>query len=261
MLTAFFMSLSQAITAAPLKPVDEWKIDQAPATCILSRSYGEGAGRMTLEIWQRPLSTTARIVLRTVSDGKPFQIDDAVIELGPGIEKFDTYYVSDKTPKATPRKTVLNFPAEKLDELKIAATITVKRKKMTSNSFELPDIAAAMEKMAECRQAVAEQWGLSADAPMPANRKPLQPYIKASDFPSNILSPGQEVSPVVLLNINADGRGAGCRVVQSSGVAAIDNLLCPAVTRNARFEKPVDATGKPLPYAMTIEIKYVQTTG
>lgn len=57
-----------------------------------------------------------------------------------------------------------------------------------------------------------------------------------------------EGSAALAIRVTRDGRADSCRVIRSSGDAAVDAGLCPLVTRRLRFAPARDAQGRPIPY-------------
>lgn len=62
-------------------------------------------------------------------------------------------------------------------------------------------------------------------------------------------------SATIALRVEADGSAANCRVVRSSGDAAVDDILCGVATSRLRFSPARDASGR----AIAQDIRYTPT--
>ncbi|MES2119306.1 MAG: hypothetical protein V4513_01865 [Pseudomonadota bacterium] len=55
---------------------------------------------------------------------------------------------------------------------------------------------------------------------------------------------------MVSLRVETSGVPSGCRIVRSSGDAAVDGGLCPLVEARLRFSPALDDQGRPIPYQL-----------
>lgn len=90
-------------------------------------------------------------------------------------------------------------------------------------------------------QAVAPVVGASE----PVARTPLQNFITLDDFPAGVeRSAARAVG--FTLTIGPDGRVTGCRIIASSGSAALDNTTCRLLRSRSRFTPASNPRGTPV---------------
>ncbi|MET1756845.1 energy transducer TonB [Novosphingobium sp. RD2P27] len=68
-------------------------------------------------------------------------------------------------------------------------------------------------------------------------------WVSTDDYPTAALRRGERGTVRFELTVGADGRVADCRVTGSSGFNELDVATCRHVSRRARFEPAVDASG------------------
>jgi TonB family protein len=91
----------------------------------------------------------------------------------------------------------------------------------------------------------------SAPAEAPRIVAPAQPradpqtLISGKDYPASALRKGEQGTVRYLLEIGADGRVRGCRVIRSSGSSSLDSAACRVMTERGRFRPAIDSTGSP----------------
>jgi protein TonB len=90
---------------------------------------------------------------------------------------------------------------------------------------------------------VAGMLGAAVQGPMP--RASYETLFGPADYPTSLVG-GPSPGPVtVRLAVAANGRVAGCAIVQSSGAAALDTATCRLLISRARFIPARDADGNP----------------
>jgi TonB family protein len=95
----------------------------------------------------------------------------------------------------------------------------------------------------------------TASAPAGAARivAPAQPrgdpqsLISGKDYPASALRKGEQGTVRYALEIGADGRVRGCRVIRSSGSSSLDSAACRIMTARRRFRPAIDSQGNPAP--------------
>lgn len=68
-------------------------------------------------------------------------------------------------------------------------------------------------------------------------------WITVADYPAAAIRAGAQGNTAVDLEIGTDGRVTSCRIVESAGMAALDEAACTALRARAHFRPPVDASG------------------
>ena len=76
------------------------------------------------------------------------------------------------------------------------------------------------------------------------------------DYPRAALRANVQGSVVYTLDVDPDGRVAGCRVTRPSGSAELDAATCQIMQSRARFEPARDAQGKPVADRYTSRIAW-----
>lgn len=100
--------------------------------------------------------------------------------------------------------------------------------------------------------ALALQVG-SASAAAPRIVAPAHPradpqtLISGKDYPASALRKGEQGTVRYLLQIGADGRVRGCRVIRSSGSSSLDAHTCRIMSARGRFRPAIDSTGNAVP--------------
>lgn len=77
--------------------------------------------------------------------------------------------------------------------------------------------------------------------------------LKFSDIPESILGAGETASVGVRYTVETSGRVTGCRIAATSGIGALDTLVCRLIERRFRFRPARDAEGKPVRATVTEE--------
>src|SRR4051812_44163482 len=88
----------------------------------------------------------------------------------------------------------------------------------------------------------------------PVPRAPLESLVSADDYPP--AAGGVAGTTRVLLDVAPMGRVPACRVLASSGTAALDAAACRILPRRARFTPAMDSTGMPVPASFEATISW-----
>ncbi len=73
----------------------------------------------------------------------------------------------------------------------------------------------------------------------------LRGHLSPRDVPDGLIPAGGSVTVGVRFTVTPAGRASACRVIRSSGTAAIDALPCPLLEARYRFRPARDRTGQP----------------
>lgn len=77
----------------------------------------------------------------------------------------------------------------------------------------------------------------------PVPRARLQSLISVDDYPPAAQRETRGGTTRVLLDVGPMGRVTACRVLASSGTAALDSATCRILSSRARFTPAIDSTG------------------
>ena len=81
--------------------------------------------------------------------------------------------------------------------------------------------------------------------PSSARSKPsIASLIGAQDYPQSAIEAGEQGDVAVELEVTPAGRVGSCRIVSSSGSAALDRATCRVLQRRARFRPAIDTQGR-----------------
>lgn len=74
-----------------------------------------------------------------------------------------------------------------------------------------------------------------------------QLLIGGKDYPASALRAGEQGTVRYVLDIGANGRVTGCKVVRSSGSSSLDSATCRIMSARGRFTPARDSQGQPAP--------------
>lgn len=70
--------------------------------------------------------------------------------------------------------------------------------------------------------------------------------LRYADYPTDAMLKGEQGVVALTFDIAPDGMVESCRILESSGSAALDEASCQIVIRRARYRPARDATGAPI---------------
>jgi TonB family protein len=130
--------------------------------------------------------------------------------------------------------------------------------------LELPlgNIAAGVDVLRQCANDQLRSWGIDPSTlaslrqrPMPLHEYGLIGFL--GDYPADALRRGVSGSPVIRLDVDAEGRVSACSVLQTSGDRALDTGTCRALQRRARFRPALDAAGRPTAAPFVAQVRWM----
>lgn len=87
--------------------------------------------------------------------------------------------------------------------------------------------------------------------------KILSGIITVADYPPAALKRGAEGTTKVWFVVTTEGRATDCRVVQSSGHADLDAVVCRLATGRMRFTPALDAKGNARPMSAVMPVRWM----
>jgi TonB family protein len=117
--------------------------------------------------------------------------------------------------------------------------------------LEFGPLAKPMEQLRLCQADLLKSWGYD-PAVQTTLSKPARPanspgtWIDPSDYPPGAVSRGLNGLVQFRLDVEADGRIAGCHVLARSSPDVFADTTCQTVSRRAKIEPALDATGNPV---------------
>ena len=129
--------------------------------------------------------------------------------------------------------------------------VTVKIGSRKPFRLEFGSLAKPMVQLRACQTSLLKTWGY--DPVVQATlSKPVRPanspaaWLSSHDYPTGAAAMGQNGIVQFRLDVEADGRIAGCHVLARTNPDVFAETTCRAVTRRAKLEPALDAAGKPV---------------
>jgi hypothetical protein len=117
--------------------------------------------------------------------------------------------------------------------------------------LDFGSLAKPMEQLRICQADLLKSWGY--DPVVQATlSKPVRPanssarWLRTSDYPPGAVAKGQNGIVQFRLDVESDGRIAGCHVLARTSPDVFADTTCRAVSRRAKLQPALDATGKPV---------------
>lgn len=267
-----------AIAADPLrlKPSSKWNVHYFNDSCRLSRTFGEGDRRVTLMADQfAPAEHFQLILVGKLADreslGRPLK---GAVRFGPAEQESKvTAMMGDmqRQPALLVNGVIELAPPS---EAEIAA---MKQGARTGVPYFRPPIGAAREAAATwlhvrveggrdfvletgpmdkplaalraCAWDTVATWGLDVEQQKALRRNPIPrnpPWLRASDYPTDMVWEGQQAVIHARLMVDETGRPTSCHIQASSRPKEFDKAVCDAFMKRAKFDPALDAQGKPV---------------
>ena len=85
----------------------------------------------------------------------------------------------------------------------------------------------------------------------------LASYLTDRDYPHDAIQRWEQGIVGFRLDVDSEGKVAGCTIVQSSGSLALDSASCRIMTERARFTPARDSQGRAVPDSVHSRIRWV----
>lgn len=116
--------------------------------------------------------------------------------------------------------------------------------------LEFGSLAKPMAQLRACQDDLLRSWGYdpAVQATLTREAEPIAPgnWLTSEDYPEAALEKGQSGTVQFRLDVDPDGKMAGCYVVGRSSPDAFADATCKAVSSRARFRPALDANGRPV---------------
>lgn len=262
--------LAVAAEKAPppvLQGSGKWNVDYAPTNCTLGKRFADGKpgdeDDTILMFRAIPLEDSVEVLLGLQSFATDFRRGDAQVSLSSGGSATRGYegYPTKTRGRYLVKMRVLRSMFETLPrDTQLTLALDAKAH---SRTLHLVNASAAFAALDTCNDATAKQWGID-----PSERQriatPATPvgggeasWLKESDYPSSAVMSGAQGATIVLFAIGTDGGVGDCRVVVTSGVKALDEQVCQAVTRRARYRPAIGTDGAPVISHSTLRVVWM----
>lgn len=127
-------------------------------------------------------------------------------------------------------------------------------------------VIALVAAMGTTTQALGAPAPPPTDAPASKARGPVPKDIRIwagliqQDYPRGVLSAGQKATVMVRAIVDSLGKVTDCVIVQTSGLAPLDEAACNGMRRYATFQPAIDASGEPTTGTWSTRITYVDNS-
>jgi hypothetical protein len=244
--------LLSAITDAgpPMQPAGTWSLDAGENNCVLQHKFSAGGQAWSVGILPHlGLARTELLLIHPAAAAGSEAGAKALVTLRPSGTMFDGEVRTFALPDGASMHRIAVDNAV-LGALPAAAELDIAIKHRPPIALPLPGMAGAAAALKRCEEQLLQSWGVD-----PARFRPLvppgqpgfidmSPFMSADDYPK--AADQASGRAIALLALGADGKVADCRLVESSGNAALDGRTCQIALSRLRYPPAHDATGKPV---------------
>jgi hypothetical protein len=129
--------------------------------------------------------------------------------------------------------------------------VTVKVERKKPFRLEFGSLVKPMAQFRTCQADLLKSWGYDpvVQAELARRAQPTNSpddWLRSDDYPSGALTLGQNGIVQFRLDVEADGRISGCHVLARTSPDVFADTTCSAVTRRAKLDPALDASGKPV---------------
>lgn len=240
--------------AAPEKPSGKWSIEYGQSECILSRTYGTAPDVTIVGFKPAALGGSLEVVMLSPGAPTAHRAGKATLTLLPSNRVIESDYDAYGLKKSNQTLTTLNTDDDVSADLENATSVKLDFAKGGARSVAVPGMKAALTALETCQADLLKGWGVD-----PAERERYagpsktsfylgQPsrWITTDDYPASAVQARQQGTTTALWTIGIDGRVKECRIVRSSGVAALDQATCAAIAKRGRYTPALDKNGDPM---------------
>lgn len=261
MVAAVLAGQAGGVEAPPLKPLGAWNVEYADTMCILSRTYVDASAPITIGFKPTPLSDILQaVVLGTGRQlGRPRSVD---ITLTAPARNFGEKLRGDRLryPKSDRTILIYDVPRETLDALPGARELTIRASDGPPLTVALSMGQATLAALRTCENDLLKHLGFDpvkiAAVVTPARSDSPAEWITNDDYPVSALTGGRQGTSYIGWTISTEGRVTECKILLSSGTAALDQAACGAVMKRGRAKPALDAAGKPVESYSTRRVRW-----
>lgn len=241
---------------APLAPSGKWVVEYGQSECVLSRSYGTAPAATIVGLKPAPLGGSLEIAVIKPGVRALYRTGKATLTLLPSQRVIESTYDTYGLRKTGQTVSTVSTDEDVSADLENATSIKLDLGKDGVQFIAIPGVKKALAALETCQVDLLKGWMVD-----PAEREfyPGSPratiakshpseWISSADYPGEALQAEQEGSATALWKIAIDGRVKECRIVRSTGNAALDRATCAAFAKRARYTPALDKQGKPMEF-------------
>lgn len=260
---------------APLElaPFSPWHVEWTKETCVVRSGYGTKEEPVILQIERFAPHTGFAVVVV----GKPFAKfapGKVTIRYGPAGAIDEHEDVLDgtsgsglpvlffHTSSVGPRNGIGEFIPVSPDQEKAVTSIAISKRGKPTVILKTGRLDKMFAEMRKCTDDLVRSWKLDPEKLLRAQRGPIpvtdsRHWIKASDYPYNMLRAGKRSLINFVLLVDAAGNVSDCRIQRSYGDEAFVRRTCQALSQRAKFEPALDEKGQPIPSFFATGVRWM----
>jgi TonB family protein len=251
-----------AQAADPWTPKTPWTLQVEPSKCTMARTFGSGSSQLSLGFVRRIIGMGQ--ILVTIPPTLPDHLASDLTISAPGFPPAKKRIVANGQTAdgaklisiAVDRSELAAFLSAR--EMTIDAGTTVLT--ITLNgAANVADVVAkcAGDRLRDLKIDPAEvdnDTHPGTDAPVPPQ---AQAWITPYDYPPEALRANQQGKVFMIWRVETDGTVKDCRVIGSSGSAALDTTSCNLIRKRARYSPFLDRDGHPAVTWQSAEFRWL----
>lgn len=247
--------------SAPLAPFGKWGIEYHPSMCVLTRPYGTPEQAKLLGM--RTATSESTFTLLTVDpagDNRRSRTGKVTVAADGAVLAARQAYQSRVAPTSNQRIDTTELPRTILPQLAAAKTVTLTYDGGRTVAFALAGTGKALAAMTACENDLMISWGFDpAEQARVAARAIGNPgaAFDTASYPSAAYDAGVSGRVVTVLDIGADGKVRGCRVVVSSKNESLDTGTCRIAERRLTYKPARDAAGAAIASKAYLAVNWV----
>lgn len=224
----------------------KWELRYEPAQCMMVRTFSSNDQQLSLGFAARPPGASFNLFIAVSGKAIPSTSAPITISAVDGTAATLTPMDLGKTQSGA-RLLEISMDRGFLPKLLTTGAITLTSRNL---NFRVPigGSAAVMNAVNACEANLLTLWKIdpkeiSEVKPQPGSVQST--WVTADDYPREALSARQEGRVGMIWKIEKDGRVEDCRVVESSGSAALDTKSCELLRRRGNYIPSKDDQGHP----------------
>ena len=246
-------ALATPATAASLQPVEKWELDYGDTQCTAARSYGDASAPIILGLVPSLSGNSYELMVSVPKAGPAFAREtQGSVDFGSGEIKSAVLYFGGKGVKQSIYRSRIS--AAQMDQARAAQALTFRSDDGMNYSFALSNMPKLLDGLRDCTQNLQQYWNMDGkNAPSRAESLlgDVRALLTAKDYPTEALKIARQGTAEYQLLVDEKGSVAGCDILASSGVPALDSTGCEVFKEKARFSPAKDSQGKPVRSVVT----------
>lgn len=258
------------IVAAPLEPIQTWRVETEQSFCKLAREFEADGLRLSVGFQPYEGGTTFDMTVVGPAAGAQGSSGNAKLSLGDGAAPVTARYVSTIFADNAQRLTLIRAPADYLQNILKGTTLTIQAGSQ-SITLRVPPSAKAVAALNTCQDELAntirtgKAGRVAADAPKVTVAAKLQPGLLSgifgnpANYPEEARAAKLEGRVQAILLISGSGRVNQCVVKETPG-PSLSGATCDLI-HTIPFIPAKDATGATVPSVFNLGIGWKLPSG